>query len=65
MSSNFPDSMTAADHAYLDGDEPEECKHEDDDIVFTRLTPAAHQGFYYIEAECECGVTFSGNVSED
>lgn len=55
---NYPDSMTAADHAYLDGDYPL-CEHEDwtlDDTVSNHLESLDDESVT-LRIKCvECGV---------
>ncbi|RZD54479.1 MAG: hypothetical protein CXT67_00250 [Methanobacteriota archaeon] len=59
---NYPDSMTAADHAYLDG--APDCEHED--VCINEYHYNTYQCQFDIVIECKkCGTTFSGQVQED
>ena len=58
MSSNYPDGMTAADHAYLDGG-PEVCEHENSYCEGWRFVDKnIDKGWLILEMRCDdCGAT--------
>ena len=70
MSSNYPDSMTAADHAHLDG-VPEVCEHENSYCEDWRFLVEEHltsypSGVIVLEMRCDdCGATSEQDAEID